>query len=31
VARILRSPTILSAFNAAEVIDQLVRVFGRDA
>jgi predicted nucleic acid-binding protein len=31
IARILRSPTILSALNAAEVIDQLIRVFGRDA
>lgn len=30
VASILRSPTVLPALNAAEVIDQLVRVFGRD-
>lgn len=30
VAAILRSPSLLSAANAAEVIDQLVRVFGRD-
>jgi predicted nucleic acid-binding protein len=31
VAALLRSPTVLSAVNAAEVLDQLVRVFGRDA
>jgi predicted nucleic acid-binding protein len=31
VAALLRSPTLLSAVNAAEVLDQLVRVFGRDA
>jgi PIN domain nuclease of toxin-antitoxin system len=30
VAGLLRSPTTLSAVNAAEVVDQLVRVFGRD-
>ena len=30
VADLLREPTALSAANAAEVIDQLVRVFGRD-
>jgi PIN domain nuclease of toxin-antitoxin system len=30
VAELLRLPTTLSAVNAAEVIDQLVRVFGRD-
>ncbi|WP_158240308.1 PIN domain-containing protein [Mycobacterium hubeiense] len=30
VAELLRKPTILSAVNAAEVIDQLVRVFGYD-
>lgn len=30
VAAILRSPSLLPAVNAAEVIDQLVRVFGRD-
>lgn len=30
VATILRSPTALTAANAAEVLDQLVRVFGRD-
>lgn len=31
VAQLLREPTILSAVNAAEVVDQLVRVHGRDA
>ena len=31
VADILRGETVLSADNAAEVIDQLVRVHGRDA
>jgi len=31
VAHLLRSPTLLSAANAAEVLDQLVRVFQRDA
>ena len=31
VATLLRMPTILSAANAAEVLDQLVRVYGRDA
>lgn len=31
VAELLRQPTILSAVNAAEVIDQLVRVYGREA
>jgi predicted nucleic acid-binding protein len=30
VAALLRHPTILSAVNAAEVIDQLVRVYKRD-
>jgi len=30
VAGLLREPTVLTAINAAEVIDQLVRVFGRD-
>lgn len=30
VAGIMRNPTLLPAVNAAEVIDQLVRVFGRD-
>jgi PIN domain nuclease of toxin-antitoxin system len=30
VAGLLREPTILTAVNAAEVVDQLVRVFGRD-
>lgn len=29
VAHLLRSPTALTAVNAAEVLDQLVRVFGR--
>lgn len=31
VTGLLRRPTTLSAVNATEVIDQLVRVFGRDA
>lgn len=31
VAELLRTPSMLAAVNAAEVIDQLVRVFGRDA
>jgi PIN domain nuclease of toxin-antitoxin system len=31
VAVLLRSPTVLSAVNAAEVVDQLVRVYGRVA
>ncbi len=31
VADILRAATVLSAANAAEIIDQLVRVHGRDA
>lgn len=31
VAELLRTPTVLSAANAAEVVDQLVRVYGRDA
>lgn len=31
VADLLREPTVLSVVNAAEVIDQLVRVYGRDA
>lgn len=30
VGDLLRNPTTLSAVNAAEVVDQLVRVFGRD-
>lgn len=30
VADLLRRPTTLSAVNATEVVDQLVRVFGRD-
>ena len=30
VGTILRSPTVLAAVNAAEVVDQLVRVFGQD-
>lgn len=30
VTELLRSPTVLSPLNAAEVIDQLVRVYGRD-
>lgn len=30
VADLLSSPTILSAVNATEVYDQLVRIFGRD-
>jgi len=30
VAALLREPTILTAVNAAEVVDQLVRVFGHD-
>ena len=30
VAALLREPTTLTAVNAAEVVDQLVRVFGRD-
>lgn len=30
VAHLLREATVLSAANAAEVVDQLVRVFGRD-
>ncbi len=31
VATLLRAPTVLSAASAAEVVDQLVRVYGRDA
>lgn len=31
VAALLRGPTVLPAVNAAEVVDQLVRIFGRDA
>lgn len=31
VAGLLRGPTTMSVVNAAEVVDQLVRVFGRDA
>ncbi|MGH8774204.1 MAG: PIN domain-containing protein [Jiangellaceae bacterium] len=31
VADLLGAPTILSVVNAAEVLDQLVRVYGRDA
>lgn len=30
VAELLRSPTLLSAVNAAEVMDHLVRLYGRD-
>ena len=30
VADLLREPTVLTSANAAEVVDQLVRVFGRD-
>ena len=30
VAALLREPSVLTAVNAAEVVDQLVRVFGRD-
>lgn len=30
VTALLREPSILTAVNAAEVVDQLVRVFGRD-
>lgn len=30
VAELLRSPTLLSAVNAAEVVDHLVRLYGRD-
>lgn len=30
VAKLLREPTVLTAVNAAEVVDQLVRVFGSD-
>lgn len=30
VAALLREPTVLTAVNAAEVLDQLVRVFDRD-
>ncbi len=30
VAALLRGPTVLSAANAAEVVDQLVRVYGHD-
>lgn len=30
VADLLRAPTLLVSVNAAEVVDQLVRVFGRD-
>jgi PIN domain nuclease of toxin-antitoxin system len=30
VAALLRKPTVLTSVNAAEVVDQLVRVFGRD-
>lgn len=31
VEAILRSPTVISAANVAEVVDQLVRIHGRDA
>ena len=31
VATLLHDPTVLSAINAAEVVDQLVRVYRRDA
>lgn len=30
VAELLRGPTVLTAANAAEVVDQLIRVFGRE-
>lgn len=30
VETLLRSPTVIAAVNAAEVIDQLVRVYGQD-
>jgi PIN domain nuclease of toxin-antitoxin system len=30
VAALLREPTVVTSVNAAEVVDQLVRVFGRD-
>lgn len=30
VSELLRSPTVLTAVNAAEVVDQLVRVYDRD-
>jgi len=30
VAELLRAPTVLTAANAAEVLDQLARVYGRD-
>ena len=30
VAELLRAPTVLTAANAAEVLDQLIRVHGRD-
>lgn len=30
VADLLQAPTVLTAVNAAEVLDQLVRVYGRD-
>jgi PIN domain nuclease of toxin-antitoxin system len=30
VAALLRKPTVMSSVNAAEVLDQLVRVYGRD-
>ncbi|MGI8626397.1 MAG: PIN domain-containing protein [Geodermatophilaceae bacterium] len=30
VADLLHDPTVLSAVNATEVVDQLVRIFGRD-
>lgn len=31
VTELLRTPTVLTAVNATEVVDQLVRIFGRDA
>jgi PIN domain nuclease of toxin-antitoxin system len=30
VAELLREPTVLTSVDAAEVVDQLVRIFGRD-
>ena len=31
VAALLKAPTVIASVNAAEVVDQLVRVFGHDA
>lgn len=30
VAQLLRTPTVITATNVAEVVDQLVRIYGRD-